>query len=971
MRHYFFILFLPLLLIFGCSVKQPIENVDPFIGTGGHGHTYPGATTPFGAVQLSPDTRRGNWDACSGYHYSDSTIIGFSHTHLSGTGCIDLGDILFHPTTENIQPKKEGYIFDPLPFSHKNEFAQAGYYRVKLDNDILAELTATTHVGVHRYSFSENGEPKIIIDLAHLLDSETIKEAELQLNSGEISGMRCTKGWVDNQYIYFVAQFSSPFDAAFISNGQTVPASNSMKGTNIQAVLSFLEMKGKSVVVKVGLSLVSIENARLNLQTEVPDFDFERVKAEAQSQWNKALSAYQISGGSPAEMKNFYTALYHSMVVPNQISDINGDYRGADMKIKNFGNSKIYSTFSIWDTFRAWNPMMTLTDTTLVNNMINSFLNFYDQTGELPIWPLSSGETGTMIGYHSVSVIYDAFSKNIRGFDAEKALEAMKVSADKNSKGTSPFLDLGYIPADSKRESVSCLLENAYDDWCIAQMAKALGHTADYERFIARAKLYKNVFDGEDGFFRSRLKNGVWETPFDPQEVGRAFTEATAWQYRFFVPHDIKGLINLFGSEKNFASSLDSLFVVKPTSKADLVDISGLIGQYAHGNEPSHHMAYLFSFVGQPWKTQQMVRRLLKEMYQPTPEGIVGNEDCGQMSAWYVMSSLGLYPVCPGSSQFILSSPLFKKAVIRMASGSKLTITANDPAKNTYIKEVYLNGTLLPENYITYSQLMKGGELRFVLDSQPNFNRGISPETYPYSMSETDEVSIPFVSNDISFFEDQVSVKCGSATEGTEIRYTLDGSEPTGNSMRYETPFILKTSAIIKLKAFKTGFSPSSTATYQASKAVFLSPASFSLKNNGVHYQYFEGNFSRTSEIEAKGKLVKSGTCDHPNLSMAQIPDYFGLIFSGFVYAPVDGVYTFSTKSDDGSIFKIGNQLVVNNDGSHAEIRAIGRIALKKGFHPFQLRYFESYEGEALSLSWIIPGSDKEELIGTKYLFIK
>jgi len=547
-KQYLLFFIIPFILL-GCIQKRPVDQVDPFIGTGGHGHTYPGATTPFGAVQLSPDTRRGNWDACSGYHYSESTIIGFSHTHLSGTGCIDLGDILFHPTTENIQPKKGGYIFDPLPFSHKNESAQAGYYRVKLDNGIQAELTATTQVGVHRYSFPENGEPKIIIDLAHLLDAETIKEAELQLNSGEISGMRCTKGWVDNQFIYFVAQFSSPFDAAFISNGKTVPASNSMKGTNIQAVLSFPEMKGKSVVVKVGLSSVSIENARLNLQTEAPDFDFDRVKTEAQSRWSKALSAYQISGGSPAEMINFYTAVYHSMVVPNQISDINGDYRGADMKIKNSGNLKIYSTFSIWDTFRAWNPMMTLTDTTLVNNMIKSFLNFYDQTGELPIWPLSSGETGTMIGYHSVSVIYDAFSKNIRGFDAEKALEAMKVSADKNSKGTTPFLDFGYIPADSKRESVSCLLENAYDDWCIAQMAKSLGHTADYERFIARAKLYKNVFDGEDCFFRSRLKNGIWETPFDPQEVGRAYTEATAWQYRFFVPHDVKGLINLFGGE--------------------------------------------------------------------------------------------------------------------------------------------------------------------------------------------------------------------------------------------------------------------------------------------------------------------------------------------------------------------------------------------------------------------------------------
>lgn len=971
MKKILFLLIIPVLLAIGCKTKLPVDYVNPFIGTGFHGHTYPGATTPFGAVQLSPDTRRGNWDACSGYHYSDSTIIGFSHTHLSGTGCIDLGDILIHPTTETIQKRPTGYIFDPLPFSHQNEFAQPGYYCVKLQNGIQAELTATTHVGVHRYSFPDNGEPNIIIDLAHLLDSETIKDAELQLNSGEISGMRCTKGWVDNQYIYFVAQFSSPFDAAFISNGEVISTSKSLKGKNIQAVLSFPERRGKSVVVKVGVSSVNIENARLNLKAETADFDFDRIKTKTQNQWNKALSVYQISGGSPAEITNFYTAVYHTMVVPNVISDVNNEYRGADMNIRKANSQKVYSTFSLWDTFRAWNPLMTLTDTTLVNNMVNSFLNFYDQTGELPIWPLSSGETGTMIGYHSVSVIYDAFSKNIRSYDVEKALKAMKVSADKNSKSTTPFLDLGFIPAESKRESVSCLLENAYDDWCIAQMAKSLGHTADYERFISRAKLYKNVFNGNDRFFRSRLKDGIWETPFNPLEVGRAYTEATAWQYRFFVPHDVKGLVNLFGGEKNFTTALDSLFIVTSTTKGDLADISGLIGQYAHGNEPSHHMAYLYSFVGQPWKTQQMVRRLLKEMYLPTPEGIIGNEDCGQMSAWYVMSSLGLYPVCPGSSQFILTSPLFEKAVLHLASGSELTITANDPAKNTYIKEVYLNGTLLQENSIIYSQLMKGGELKFVLDNEPNLKRGISPESYPYSLSETDEVSIPYVSNDISFFNDQVVVNCGTATDGAEIRYTIDGSEPTKNSIRYEMPFILKNSATIKLKAFKTGFTPSVVASYEALKAVFTSPVSFGLKNNGVHFQYFEGDFSKTSEIMLKGKLVKSGTCNQPNLSMAQIPDHFGFIFSGFIYAPINGVYTFSTRSDDGSVFKIGNQLVVDNDGSHAEIRAIGRIALQKGFHPYELYYFESYEGEALSLSWILPGGQKEELIASKYLFIK
>lgn len=971
MKQYFFLFIL--LALFSCKTeeKQPVDYVDPFIGTGFHGHTYPGATTPFGSVQLSPDTRRGNWDACSGYHYSDSTIIGFSHTHLSGTGCIDLGDILFHPTTDQIQNREKGYIFDPLPFSHKNEAAEAGYYSVKLDNGIVAELTATTHTGVHRYSFPKNTGRKIIVDLANLLDNEKINEAELSLNSGELSGMRSTSGWVANQHIYFAAQFSVPFNAEFISKGQPVSSNQPLRGDNIQAVLSFPESNGKPIIVKVGISAVSVENARQNLRTEVQDFDFDRVKNEAKASWDKALSSFSVSGGTPEEMTNFYTAVYHAMVVPNQTSDVNSEYRGADQQIRKAGRGKVYSTMSLWDTFRAWNPMMTLIDTTLVNNMINSFLNFYDQTGELPIWPLSSGETGTMIGYHAVSVIYDAFSKNIRGYDAEKAFAAMKASAEKNSKGTTPFLELGFIPADSKRESVSCLLENAYDDWCIAQMAKALGHTDDYNRYINRAKLYRNVFDGSSRFFRSRMSDGLWETPFDPFEVGRSYTEATAWQYRFFVPHDINGLTSQFGGQKNFTDALDSLFTAKSATDGHLSDITGLVGQYAHGNEPSHHMAYLYSFAGQPWKTQQMVRRLLKEMYQPTPEGISGNEDCGQMSAWYVMSSLGLYPVCPGSTQFILSSPLFENATVRLANGRELRITANNPEKNTYIKEVFWNDKPVAENYITYQQLADGGTLRFVLDSEPNLKRGITPETFPYSLSENAEVSVPFVANDISFFRDQVIVNCGTATPDAEIHYTLDGSGPSENSQLYSNPFVVNNSATIRLKAFKKGFAPSSTAVYSASKAIFREAAPVRLNKNGVNFTYYEGDFSKTSEIETKGKRIKSGICEKPELSMAQIPDHYGFIFSGFISVPEDGVYTFSTKSDDGSVLLIDGQKVVNNDGSHAEISAIGRIALKKGFHPYELLYFESYEGEALSVSWITPGTGKEEIISPKYLFIK
>jgi predicted alpha-1,2-mannosidase len=944
------------------------KYVDPFIGTDFHGHTYPGATTPFGAVQLSPDTRRGNWDACGGYHRSDSVMFGFSHTHLNGTGCLDLGDLLFHPTTSNAELKGTGYIFKPLSFSHKNEVAEPGFYSVKLDNQIFAELTATAHAGIHRYTFPEK-DGKLIIDLAHALDNEQIYESAIIVNSStEICGMRKTKGWVDNQYIFFVAQFSVPFSKEeLVSAGKPV-AAKAIEGQNIQVVLSFTSKE--PVVVKVGISTVSLENAKLNLLTEVKGFDFEKVKSEAQKKWDDALSAYDISGASDEQKTTFYTAVYHTMVTPNQISDVNGEYRGADMKTYQAGNRKVYSTFSIWDTFRAWNPLMTLTDTTLVSNMVNAMLNFYDQSGELPIWPLSSGETGCMIGYHSASVIWDAYSKNIRGFDAHKALKAMVVSANKNAKGTSPYLDLGFIPSGTRKESVSCLLENSYDDWCISQLAKSLGDSLVAKQFGERAMFYKNVFDGSTGFFRGRQKDGIWDSPFNPFEVGRAYTEATAWQYRFFVPHDVNGMINLLGGNDAFVLALDSLFNTTSKFEGQQSDISGLVGQYAHGNEPSHHIAYLYSYAGRPWKTQKMVRQLLNDMYKPTPDGIIGNEDCGQMSSWYVLSSLGLYAVCPGSGEFVLTSPLFEKATIRLANGKKLEIIANNPSENEYIKEVRLNKQLIDKNFITYEQIMQGGQLEFVLAPVPNLKRGISNGSMPYSFSNEKEVSVPYISNDISFFENETAFHCGCATADAEIRYTLNGSEPNEKSAIYTKPVKIDKSLTIKLKAFKPGYRASSTSAYQASKAQFIPSVNRVFTKNGMDYVYYEGTFARTSEIVKKGIFKKKGQCNEPTTKVADIADHYGIIFSGYIFAPADGVYTFLTSSDDGSKLIINNIEVVDNDGSHGDISASGRIALKKGFHPYQLLYFEDYEGEAISMSWKVPGSNKVERILPKDLFL-
>lgn len=950
-----------------------INYVDPFIGTGFHGHTYPGATVPFGAVQLSPDTRAGNWDACAGYHYDDTTLNGFSHTHLSGTGCIDLGDILFRPTTQ--QPDFHGEkLYLPAVFAHKDEKASVGYYSVLLkDEGIKAELTATTHTGIHRYTFPKGKTASILIDLAHLLDNEHIYEAELeQTADNEITGMRRTRGWTDNQYVYFVAQFSKPFQVAnLVSNKQKAEGQGKLTGNDLQAILIFDTQDEQSIVAKVGLSLVSTDNARLNLESETTGFDFDAIHTAARQQWQQALSAITVEGSDTNHLKNFYTALYHSMVVPNTVSDVNGEFRRHDMQTGHVTDGRVqYSTFSLWDTFRAWNPLMTLIDTTLVNNMINSFLDIYDASGELPIWPLSAGETGTMIGYHAVSVIADAYLKGIRDFDAEKALEAMTVSSNKNEKGADYYIKYGFIPSNIKKESISCLLEFAYDDWCIAQMAQAMGKEDIYQKYIERSQNYIHVFDGSTKFFRPKRMDGNWETPFNPIEVGRAYTEATAWQYRFFVPHDVNGMIQLFGGMESFSTALDSIFTVSSQIDGELSDITGLIGQYVHGNEPSHHIAYLYNYIGQPWKTQEMTRRLLDEMYQPTPDGIIGNEDCGQMSAWYILSSLGLYSVCPGSNEFVLTTPLFEKAVIKLANGKMLTILANNPQKNRYIDAVTLNGKVIETNFVTYEQLMEGGELNFTLTSKPNKQRGTLATAFPYSYTQKQTVSIPYVDRDLNLFMDKTTIALATTTPGAEIRYTLDGTEPTESSTLFEQPFEIDQTMQIKARGFKEGFCPSSTLSITATKAELKAPMAIQPTQNGCRYSYYEGTYQHVGDI-TQSPLLEKGIMPEPSIKNAKQEDHFGYIFSGLINVPEDGVYTFQTRSDDGSVLYINGELVVNNDGSHAAIPATGLIALKKGMHAYELHYFEDYEGEHLSWGWKMPSSDEITPIPASALFVK
>lgn len=943
-------------LLAACASKQhqPVDLADPMVGTGFHGHTFPGATTPFGAVQLSPDTRAGNWDAASGYHYSDSTLDGFSHTHLSGTGCTDLGDVFFRPTTADVDTS--GTLYQPTPFFHSDETARPGYYSVKLpEEQVFAEFTATPHAGIHRYTFPKDKPARIIVDMDHRLTDETILEAQLQpLGPNLLTGMRLTNGWVDNHHVYFAAEFSQPFDIELVNDGHA-------------AVLTF-DNNGQPITANVALSAVSVENAMQNLHAETDGLDFDQLAARASELWNNALGVITVEGGTDAQQRNFYSAMYHSMIAPNLTSDVNGQFRRNNDSIAT-ADSNRYSTLSLWDTYRAWHPLMTVVNPTLVCDMINSMLDMFDATGELPVWPLASGETGTMIGYHSVSVIADAYLKGFHCFDADRALKAMVASTGTTRKGGDLYAAGGYIPSNSKSESVSCTLEYSYDDWCIARMAEAMGETAIADEYYRRALNYANVFDGSTRFFRGRRDDGNWQSPFNVLAVSRDMTEATPWQYRFAAVHDVNGMISQHGSKQAFIDALDSIFIA-PGVQGDLVDITGLIGQYSHGNEPSHHIAYLYDFVGEPWKTQELTRRLLDEMYQPTPEGISGNEDCGQMSAWYVMTALGLYPVAPGSNEFALTSPIFERAVIKLPGDTFLTITANNPKRNKYIAAVELNGQAIDRNFLTYDEIMGGGTLAFTLTDKPDTSRATSPEAAPYSMTKQMRVATPFIATDVYLFTDSITVEVGCNTPEAVIHYTLDGSEPTADSPVYNGSIRFDRTQDLRAIALRDGFLPSHELKVTATRADYQPALSVRPTTNGVNFAYYEGICDKTADI-AKGKLIERGTLPRPAIDKARIDDHYGFIFEGYIDVPVDGIYTFYTSTDDGSLLVIDGKTVVNNDGGHSPLTATGQIPLRTGVHSFRLPYFEDYEGQHFEWGWKIPGSGEFTAIPDNLLFTK
>ncbi|WP_412469081.1 GH92 family glycosyl hydrolase [Pedobacter sp. KLB.chiD] len=736
-----------------------VQYVKPIIGTSKMGHTYPGATVPFGAVQLSPETDTLSYEVngkyngdvykyCAGYKYEDKTITGFSHTHFSGTGHSDLGDFLIMPTQGKLQ-LNPGVASNPKggyrsAYSHNNEVAEAGYYKVKLDDDnITAELTTTTRVGMHQYTFPKSDQSHIILDLMagiYNYEEKNVWTYIRVVNDTLVTGYRQTNGWARTRTVYFAMSFSKPFksygrksyDAKQAYRGfwgkfnqdQNFPE---IAGKKLKMFFDFDTREGEKIKIKFALSPVSQDNALQNMRAEISGWDFEKVKAQAQATWNKELNKIQINTSNDHKI-NFYTALYHAYINPTTYTDINGEYKGLDQGVHKADGFTNYTTFSLWDTYRALHPFFNITQPARSNDMVKSMLAHYDQSSlhMLPIWSHYANDNWCMSGYHSVSVIADAIIKGTYSGDANKALDACVATAKhRDYEGIGYYMDKGYIPAEKSGISVSNNLEYSYDDWSIAQLAKKLNRMDIYDEFIKRSNNWKNNYDSATGFMRPKLADGTFKKQFDPKDTeGQGFIEGNSWNYSFFVPQDPATLIDMMGGKKKFATRLDTLFTMHLPDEffAHTEDITreGIIGGYVHGNEPAHHIVYLYNWADQPWKTQAQVRHILNMQYKPTADGLGGNDDCGQMSAWYMFSSLGFYPVAPGADVYSLGSPLVNNAVINLENGKTFTVEAiKQSDKNVYVTKVLLNGKEITDYKIKHADITNGGKLTFYMSAKP------------------------------------------------------------------------------------------------------------------------------------------------------------------------------------------------------------------------------------------------------------
>jgi len=965
-----------LIFISSCSEnkKDYTQFVNAFIGTDWHGHTFPGATHPFGMVQLSPDTRVDTWDGSSGYHYSDHSILGFSHTHFSGTGKGGGGDVMFMPTTGEVQ-LDSGSVNNSLTgyrskFSHDDEFAEPGYYKVKLqDDDILAELTTTPRVGFHKYSFPTNKEANIILDLTHGNADEVDSLYVEIVSNKEISGFREAHGSLAGAHkIYFVAQFSQPFiNHGIRSDGVGLGRISKSGSKDMQCYFQF-DMKNKeTVMIKVALSRVGVEGARKNMEAELPDWDFEAIKNTARDTWNKELSKIEIKGGTKTQKRTFYTAMYHSFIHPDIDVDVDRKFLGGDHKVYQANDFDNYTTFSMWDTFRGLHPLYTIIQQERTNMFIRSFLAMHDNFGYLPMMEFSGNERFAMIGYHSLPVIADAYAKGIRDYDVNKALEAMKKLSNGNREGKKEYLNLGFIPYEKFSQSVSRTLEYSYDDWTVTRLAKDLSDS-DFHLYNQRGQFYRNLYDESTGFMRPKSSDYQWLDSFDPMMASNHVTEGNAYQYTLFVPQDIEGLIMQMGGDDKFEKWLDVCFTTETdTTKMYLADVTGRIGQYAHGNEPSHHMAYLYNYVGAPWKTQQRVRQIMDTLYSDRPDGISGNEDAGQMSAWYVLNAMGFYSVTPGMDYYVIGSPLFDKAIIHLENGKQFTIkTENNSKENRYIQSASLNGKPYFKSILMHQDIMKGGEIKFVMGAVPNKDWAVAKENRPYSEKYKSAATPRIIFDDISFLN-TMEIEMKVDEKDAVIRYTLDGTLPNETSPVYKSSIILNKTTKVRARTFKKGLNPGYAISLDFKKLRLLPALNPKGLQSGLKYEYKEGYALKFSDTE-ESPILKTGVIPHFTIKEAGDKEVFSYTYKGYIKIPKSGVYTLYSESNDGSLLYIDGQLLVNNDLHHKVQEGFSKVALKSGWHSIKLEYFQMGGGKALRVSWKGPGLKKQE-IPTNVLF--
>ena len=712
----------------GQEMEDLTQFVDPRIGTGGHGHVFYGANVPYGFIQLGPTSIPQSWDWVSGYHVSDSTVIGFPHTHLSGTGIGDLHDINVMPVVGEVTYSRgdaSSYKTGLWSYSNRSkEVVTPGYYRTHLSRyNVDVELTATKRVGFHKYTFLGNESPAIVFDMVNGGCWDKTTEAVIRVvNDSTVSGYRYSKGWADDQRVFFRAEFSRKFDNVEFIVNDSVKEGDMAKGAQLFARVNFAAGNQEPVYMKVALSPTSEEGAQLNMQTELSGWDFEKTIADAKAAWNNELNKVKVYTTDEASKKIFYTSLYHTLFAPSEFCDVNGDYYGADKQMHK-GEFVNYTTFSLWDTYRAAQPLMTILHPEKMSDVINTMLHIHQQQGKLPVWHLMGCETNCMVGNPGVPVVADAILKDIKGFDTELAFKALKESSMLPERGMEHRIEYGFIPADKMTEAIAYDMEYAIADWAVAQTAQKLGKQEDYEYFLKRSKSYKNYFDASTGFMRGKMLDGSWRTPFSPYASSHRdddYCEGNAWQYTWLVPHDVEGLVECFGSKEAFVNKLDSLFLANgDMGEASSPDISGLIGQYAHGNEPSHHTVYLYTLVGQPWKTADRIKEILHTMYTDQPDGLSGNEDVGQMSAWYILSSFGFYQVEPAGGKFVFGYPNFDKVEITVPAGKFVIERENKGQQNNYIQGIVLNGTEYKKPWIEYADIMKGGELKFLMGDEP------------------------------------------------------------------------------------------------------------------------------------------------------------------------------------------------------------------------------------------------------------